>query len=346
MISVHLVGGPYASFLPASSFAPFFEFWILYLARASVAALSFISGYLMAELLDRSQFTRLTLGRARVLLIPMAVWNLVTIAAILVAHSAGFSFVADRVDGLDTPMKLLNAVTGLNGPTIDLSLFFLRDLFVSGALIALCWPAIRRTPLIAVGVVLVLTTFDLTAPIVFRPAILLFLLIGCVARDNGIRLSRMVRPDVVVVTLAGWAVVYFLLPWLVDGIGLTMGKDSLPIRNLKDVTKRAGLVVAVLCIGYYIGRGKLRPLFDPLAPVAYLSYLSHGIVVKLIWWIMAFAGIRLATPSYLLYFFMAPLLVFLLALLALPLIDRLPPPLPALIKGKPGVPLRGSQKAA
>ena len=73
------------------------------------------------------------------------------------------------------PLALL---TGLTGPTANLSLFFLRDLFVSSILVWLLRPLLAALPLPVLGLLGVVTVFDLAAPLVFRPSILFFVAAG------------------------------------------------------------------------------------------------------------------------------------------------------------------------
>ena len=73
------------------------------------------------------------------------------------------------------PLALL---TGLTGPTANLSLFFLRDLFVSALLVWLLRPLLAARPLPVLGALAVVTVFDLTQPLVFRPSILFFVAAG------------------------------------------------------------------------------------------------------------------------------------------------------------------------
>ena len=99
-----------------------------------------------------------------------------------------------------------------------------------------------------------------------------------------------------------------------------------------------GLIGAAITLSLVIGAyPRIQAVFDRYEPVAFLAYLSHFLLVKVIWIGMSLAGATLMGAGYLVYFFIAPALVFLVARAVYPLIDVLPAPLPVLIKGKAGL---------
>ena len=111
------------------------------------------------------------------------------------------------------------------------------------------------------------------------------------------------------------------------------------VAEMANIAKRALLVFGVVTLAFAIGRRrKLQAFFDRFEPMAFLSYLSHALLAKVIWIAMAAAGVTLAGPSYMVYFLGAPVLVFLIALAARPAIEALPAPLPLLLKGKAAPP--------
>lgn len=328
MMSVHLVPGPSGiSFVTAGAGSPIGDIWLGYLGRASVAALSLISGFLLAGTFDRHGVLRIARDRARVLLVPMMVWNLIGVAAILAGTRLGLALAEATPQDLLTPLGLLDGVTGLAGPTVNLSLFFLRDLFASSVLLALLWPLLRRHLGLGLAVVLALTVFDATQPVIFRPAILLFMLAGCALRAWGFGIGDLATRRLAVPGLLATLAVFVLCQ-------MSPGHDPW-LAALQNLAKRALLVFAVVALALAIGRNRrLQAFFDRLEPVAFLSYLGHVLLAKALWIAFAAAGVTLRGPSYLLYFVGAPVLVFALALAVRPLVEALPAPLPLLLKGK------------
>ena len=199
MMSVHLVPGPSGvSFMTDGAGSLIGEIWLGFLGRASVATLSLISGFLLVSSFEEHSVLRIARDRGRVIVVPMMVWNLTGILAILLGSLAGINVAEIMVAELLSPLALLNGITGLLGPTVNLSLFFLRDLFVSSLLLALLWPLLQRHLGLALVAVLVLSVFDATAPVIFRPSILLFMLAGCALRTGGLGLDALAAPRLAV----------------------------------------------------------------------------------------------------------------------------------------------------
>ena len=306
------------------------------MGRASVATLSLISGFLLVSRFETDGVLRIARDRGRVIIVPMMVWNVIGILAILAGTLAGIHVAEVTVAELLSPLGLLNGITGLFGPTVNLSLFFLRDLFVSSLLLALLWPLLQRHLGLALGAALVLAVCDATAPVVFRPSILLFMLAGCALRARGLGLDALAAPRLAVPGALAALAVFVLCMAFAEGRPV--------VAEIANIAKRALLVFGVVALAFAVGRHRgLQAFFDRFEPVAFLSYLGHALLAKVIWVAMAAAGVTLTGPSYLLYFAGAPVLVFLLALTALPVIDALPAPLPLLIKGKALAAPRDSQ---
>lgn len=332
MMSVHLVPGPFGlSFVTRGAGSALGLVWLDFLGRASVATLSLVSGFLLASRFETQGILQIARDRGRAVVVPMMVWNGIGLLAVLTATLAGIRLSEVRLEDVASPLGPLDGITGLFGPTLNLSLFFLRDLFVASVLLALFWPVLRRRIGLALAVVLLLTVCRATAPVIFRPSILLFMLAGCALRARGFGLDRLAAPRL---ALPGAAVAL-----AVFAACLVLGGTRPEIVEIRDIARRALLVFGVLALAFALGRRpKVQAVFDRLEPVAFLAYLGHALLAKVIWLAMAAAGVTLAGPSYLVYFLGAPVLVFLIALAARPAIEALPAPLPLLLKGKAAPP--------
>ena len=97
-----------------------FGFW---LGRASVAALSFFSGYVMLGALSRIAVGTYAWRRFRTIIIPMVLWNIIYIALQL-ARSTGSLGQADSNEEQQLLSWVLTDATGLLVPTANMSLFF------------------------------------------------------------------------------------------------------------------------------------------------------------------------------------------------------------------------------
>lgn len=325
MMSVHLPGAYSASFITQGDGAIIGEIWLNFFGRASVAVLSLVSGFLLFGSLEKSRPMQILRDRLRVLVLPMITWNLITLVLIFGATVVGVQV------GLEFPAwtfpDMTNALTGVLADSINLPLDFLRDLFVSSALLALLWRFIRRHLWVVFGIVLLLTVFTLTAPVVFRPTILLFMVAGCLLRANHIQLGTMAMPKPLICGLLGSGIVYLICHF--------MGMQDGPIAEIENLAKRVIMTFAMIAVTVAIGgNNKVQTFLERFEPVAFLAYLSHVILAKVIWVVMSAAGLTMMAPSYLIYFFTAPTLIFVIALGLRSVIDTMPAPLPVLLKGK------------
>ena len=254
MMSVHLVPGPArVSFVTQGAGSLIGAVWLDVLGRASVATLSLISGFLLVGALEKHGFPRIVRDRGRALLVPMMTWNVVGLLAILAAALAGRPAAGLVLAGLATPLGLLNGLTGLSGPTVNLSLFFLRDLFAATVLLALLWPLLRNHLGPALAVTLALAVFEVTAPVIFRPTILLFMLAGCALRVRHVALGDLAAPRRALPGLLAAGLV-FCLCLLGDGSALAA---------LQNVAKRVMLFFAVLGPAVALGRHpRIQAFFD------------------------------------------------------------------------------------
>ncbi|MGJ8585065.1 MAG: acyltransferase family protein [Marinosulfonomonas sp.] len=326
MISVHIPGAYGVSYVLQGDGAIFGDIWIRILGRASVAVLSLVSGFLLVGALEKCRPVQVLRDRFRVLIVPMIAWNLILLFLVFVATVANVQ--GGQALPAATPLAVVNAVTGFFGASFNSPLSFLRDLFVSSILILVFWQLIREHLTLALGVVLVLAIFDFTAPIVFRSTILLFMLAGCSLRVNQIQLSALVRIKPLFLGVLCGSAVYL--------VSAHAGMDVGPIAEIENIAKRVVLVFFMIALAVAIGQNRMaQAVADRFAPVVFLAYLSHVILGKLIWIVMSALGVDVMGPSYLIFFFAAPALIFILCLPMRWFVDLLPAPIPVLVKGKP-----------
>jgi succinoglycan biosynthesis protein ExoH len=150
------------------------------LARASVPALTLISGFLMVNSLQRRSALDINKDRLLTILIPMITWNLIAILLCLLIYK-----VLGHQVGLYKDMQSLSflsilalKILALDNHGATAALNFLRDLFVCGLLVK---PLVRGVQKGGIGFVVLVWTFGLLvgfAPIVFRRGIPLFFVLG------------------------------------------------------------------------------------------------------------------------------------------------------------------------
>jgi hypothetical protein len=326
MMSVHVSPGlSKASVISTGSFAWLGLLWGDVLGRASVAALSFISGYLLIRTASGRSVAEVARRRFRTLVVPMLVWGLIFCllqAGEAVAVGEPRESVLFRPGG-----DLLAALTGLTGPTANLSLFFLRDLFVSAVLVQLLRPALTTAPWPVLGAIALVTVFDLAEPLVFRPSILFFLAAGAVHATRSEALSDWLtgRAAVTVALLlaAGLLLASRLAP---DGVA--------PVRELEDLLLRSILVVLALFASAALAGSRAAGWLLPPERRIFETYLLHVPLIGMLWvpWTVLVGGPGEA--SYLLFFLLAPVVAIAAGMSFGALCDRLPAPAQMLLRGK------------
>jgi hypothetical protein len=326
MMSVHVSPGlGQASVVSTGGLAWVGMLWGDLLGRASVAALSFISGYLLIRTASERPVAEVARRRFRTLVVPMLVWNLAYCLLQL-----GEAVALGRPDAsvlLRPGGDLLAALTGLTGPTANLSLFFLRDLFVSALLVQLARPALTAAPWPVLGAIALVTVFDLAEPLVFRPSILFFLAAGAVyamrSETLSDRLTGRAVATVAIVCAAGLLLTSRLAP---EGIG--------PTRELEDLLRRTILVVLALVASAGLAGTRAAGWFLPPERRIFETYLLHVPLIGVLWlpWTVLVGGPDEA--SYLLFFLLAPVAAVAAGMGFGALCDRLPAPAQMLLRGK------------
>lgn len=311
------------------------------LGRISVTTLSFISGYLFWRTAigrpARDVVRRLLAG----ILLPMLVWSalfliLAALKEVLIAQPAS---ALGRVEpGL---WGLFNAWTGFASPQANLSLFFVRDLLVATVILRLAAPLISAAPLVAILLALGLVALPHTSPILFRPNILLFMVLGAVAARGGWTTTRLSRPHLAL-TLGLFLT---LLTLAMARTGLT---DGYHLDTLYDLMRRAGIGLLMLALTGVLARSRRAARFTPLGRHCFLAYLSHVPLLGIVWpaW-QRFVGTQ-DQPAYLIFYLAMPVACLAMAAFAGRALDRAPVSLQILLRGKSlsasakGMPLRQS----
>ncbi len=164
------------------------------LGRISVTTLSFISGYLFWRTAIGRPFSEVVRRLFAGILLPMLVWS----AAFLLLAFLKEALVDQPASALDRVQPgfwgLFNSWTGLAGAQANLSLFFIRDLIISTLILRLAAPLISAAPVAALLLTLGLLALPQTAPVLFRPNIFLFMLLGAVVARAGQTITQLSRP--------------------------------------------------------------------------------------------------------------------------------------------------------
>ncbi len=304
--------------------------------RASVAALSFFSGYVMLSALERGDLGAFARRRFATLIVPMLTWNLLYIAARAAAQSAEAGW-----GWPDFALPWLSAeAVGLTGPTENLSLFFLRDLFVAGCLGFVLAPAVRRAPATVLCGAILLALFDPVAPLLFRPTILLFLLAGMAVALHRVNIARLSRAAIALPLGLGAAGLSLCVSPLVaeaaaDPLAAAAGLGVADLAaNLANILKRVALVFLVFLVTRRIAQSRICGAVLRLEAGMFTSYLSHLIVVGIAWRLWGLLVGDEHDESYLLFFLLAPLVALGVGQWVDLMLRRSPAPLQRVLRGR------------
>jgi hypothetical protein len=297
------------------------------LGRISVTTLSFVSGYLLWIKGIERPFLRLMRDRFTSVMVPMLFWSAVFILlAVRKETITGEESSSINQIGATWP-ELFNSWSGLTGPTANRSLFFLRDLFISAAIVRLASRPLQTYPVPVIAVCGALAATGLGAPILFRPNVLLFMMLGALAAHRGISISRLSRPDVALPLGFLLVGVGFLLPNTGTGRVAILG-------DFPDIVRRFGVGFLVLSLTASAVRVASADRLARLGRNSFLAFLAHVPVIGFFWafW-TAFVGDE-HQLSYLVFYVGSPLVVFLIGLLVGRGLDHMPVLLQVLVRGK------------
>jgi fucose 4-O-acetylase-like acetyltransferase len=332
MMSVHIFfqssghGDPVpseASIISTGDLAFIKEIWVDQLGRASVPALSLISGYLLVQSIGRTSARNLACRKFLTLIVPMIIWNAVYLAL------ARLGWGGSAAEGQLSVAALVNGLTGLLGPTVNPSLFFLRDLFASALITLAGLGLIRRFPWAAIALSATVALFGLLQPLVFRPSILMFVVMGAALAVRGIGPRELARPRV-------------CLPVIAAGLGLAalawllMDLDHALFSAALDLLRRTALTFAMVGVAGRLATTPLGRRIATLGDDVFLSYLLHLSLFGVAWVVWQKLVGSAMDPSYLLFFFLAPPLALVVGTRLGKATDTLPGAVQILIRGKVG----------
>lgn len=297
------------------------------LGRVSVALLSFISGYLIWHRSRTVPLPQFAASRFRSVLVPMLVWSaLFILFAVMKEPLTGV--MAQKIEGIDLDAEsLANAWAGITGPTANLSLFFLRDLFVGSLILRAALPLVARAPAAVAAAVFVAAQGQTLEPLIFRAPILQFLVFGAVAARLGYTLTGLARP------LVALPIGYLLSVASLAAFSQPTNPLFLSL-NLPALAMRAGVSFLLLAFTRAAMAGTRRLGLHHLGRHAYLAYLMHVPLFGLLWVVWRSLVGGPLEPSYVVYFLVGPAVAFAAAVPVGLALDRAPRVLQIALRGR------------
>lgn len=218
------------------------------LGRSSVPLLSAISGYLIVSMLSRHDYRVVISRRARALLVPMVIWNIIAV-------------------GLWGGRDPVNDIFALTSTSKLVYLTFLRDLFVISALTPVFVWLCRRQPAVFIAIVLVYYLANISTLVVLRPQIVFFYCVGIwvalwpVAMPKGWKVPAIAA---LLALLIGTAA----MPWLAKS-------ELFDLAIRRPVTSLGFWAISILLATRIPGLTRLEPFAFPF-------FLSHGILFAVV----------------------------------------------------------------
>lgn len=297
------------------------------LGRASVSALSFISGFLLLFSVQRKSWGELFKGKFINLIIPMAFWNCMIICfgyVVLVATGTEI-YVLRFLDGLSWYEIISNRIFAIHHGAASDSLNFLRDIFLCILLSPLIiFLAKRLSWCLLIAVVLLDGLTDFLVPFV-RSTILIFFIAGIVfgisRNDFSVfaKLRALVYAAFIIIVLVELKV-----------LGLDLIKERM---FMYDMLKRLIAALFVLDVALVCARSIQSRLIDRVDAATFFIFLAHNLVFLIPWGVWkALMGEDLEFP-YIIFYLGVPLLNVSLLTLIYPYGRFLPRPLQYLVVG-------------
>ncbi|QGP78928.1 acyltransferase family protein [Sphingobium sp. CAP-1] len=267
--------------------------------RSAVPLLGLISGWLVAGSRRTSDWAGHVRRKARTILLPMILWNI--IAILLVSGAA-------RLAGLQAPQPqslwwtIDEVLIVTRNPDINVQMPFLRDLF----LCMVAAPLLVRLPgraLALIGLTAAACHIaGLGPPLLMRASILFFFTTGILARRGG---------------WAEWAAALPLpvaiLPFALLMAGqlylMVAGGGTRLALNLLDMAVRVAATLAFWRLAWALAGSNARGLLLRIEPYAFFLFCAHLILIWLGGPLLGGLFGEMGTPLYPLYLLLQPAIV-------------------------------------
>lgn len=281
------------------------------LGRASVPALSVISGFLAVHTLERRSYRGYAAGRFTTLFVPMVVWNTigVTYGYLIFKAIDEKNFQMENIDGLSAVDIVARRILALDETAAYTSHNFLRDMFVC-SLAAPIFVALAKRSGWAIPAIVVLAGETIGfEPVVYRESILIFFVLGIQLAISPGHISW----------LRDWRLVVAI------GSGLVLAAEFAAVDfPLYQLVKRGIVSAGIALAALYLARLPLGQKIVAHEPQAYPIFLSHNFVFGIFWgaWMVVF-GSGLTFP-YVVFYLLTPVLLFVAAFRARRFLSGLP----------------------
>lgn len=275
--------------------------WVLMesVGRSAVPLLGMISGWLVAGSARTRQWLPHVRSKARTILLPMVLWNL--IAILLVSGSAWLWTLPAPV-----PPSLWwvvdEALIITRNPDINVQMPFLRDLF----LCMVAAPLLVRLSGRWLALVAIMAALWSVAgwwqPLLMRPAILLFFVLGMAARRAGTAQRAVALPL--------WSAVapFPILLVLKLALVLSGAAPSAAMMNALDILVRLAAALAFWRCAWALAGRSIAPSIKRIEPYAFFLFCAHLTFIWLLGPLIGRMTGPLGSPAYPVFLLLQPVL--------------------------------------
>jgi hypothetical protein len=271
-----------------------------FLGRSAVPLLSIVAGWLAASSALNQNWGSFVANKARTVLTPMLLWNGLAIAIV-----GGLAFAGLLAAPAPTHWQwTLQELFILTEPSdINVQMPFLRDLFVCMLFV----PFLVRMPspvlfgILAIALVWSITEFKFI--LLLRPSILVFLLIGMLARRSDLAETVAAKPMSLLATL--FVAVGCLKAWVMFGAG-PLPREA---HAGADILLRVAAAAFFWRVAWAITESKIATFVKSLEPYMFLLFCAHMIMIWLFGPLIGLVTGPLGSPLYPIFLVAQPFLV-------------------------------------
>jgi fucose 4-O-acetylase-like acetyltransferase len=271
--------------------------------RSAVPLLGMISGWLVVSTATRQRYAAFLIGKARTILLPMLLWNV--IAILLVGAAATFGDLK-----APTPTSIgwtLNELVPLvQANDVNVQMPFLRDLFVCMMLAPVLVRASTAWLALVASIVVVWSVSGVHVPLLLRPHILLFFTAGIAARRFGVAERVAERP----VALCALPFVVLITPRLWTALLGNAFFDAHPhVMAAFDIVFRLASAVLFWRLAWGLAGSNLADRLRGIEHYGFLAFCDHLVLLWLFGPVIGLATGSLGAGLYPAYLLVQPLLV-------------------------------------
>lgn len=297
------------------------------IGRSSVPLLGMVSGWLVASSAMKRGYWRFAADKARTILAPMVAWNLICLGLVMGGVWIGW-VKGPRFEGWMWAFQETFAAWEFND--LNFQMPFLRDLFVL-MLFAPLFVRLRDSLLLLLWVAVVIWTIGgWWFPLLLRPQIAVFFLIGIGARRWGAADSIAAMP------FAYAAVPFFLLGPVKVALsiwGYHYGRDEVEIVAAIELLMRLAAALFMWRLSIALVGSRVAPAIKRFERYAFLLFCSHMVGFWLFGRPVGEMLGRLDQPGYPVYLVVQPFLALVSTVLLGWFLLRVSPPLARFLSG-------------